>query len=88
MCEGLPDDTVERNEDRQLLACSSNRRTIVMYRRVGPADQDLVRLLGLRCQDQNVVSIKLDLLRLPDCGEALGQVFIWRTQPQTALPES
>ena len=88
MRESLSGDTVERNEDRQLLACSSHRRTVVMYRSVGPTDQDFVRLLGLRCQDQNVVSIKLDLLRLPDCGQALGQVFIWRTQPQTALPES
>jgi hypothetical protein len=87
MCQGLSGDTVERDKDRQLLARRSNRRAVVMYRSVGPTDQDLVCLLGLRCQDQNVVSIKLDLLRLPDCGQALGQIFIRCTQPQTALPQ-
>jgi hypothetical protein len=87
MGEGLPGDAVERGEYRQVLACSSDRRTIAAYGRVSPAAQHVVGLLGLGCQDQNVVNVELDLLRGADGRELSRDILIRRPQPQSALLE-
>jgi len=87
MGEGLSGDAVERGEYRQVLACSSDRRSIAAYGRVSPAAQHVVGLMGLGCQDQNVVDVELDLLRAADGRELLRNIFIGRPEPQSALSE-
>jgi hypothetical protein len=88
MCEYLPSNPVERDEDRQMLTCCARRSAVLLNQRVGPTKQHIVCLLGLRCQDQDVVDIEVDLLRTGDCGQMLGDILIGRTQSKATLPQS
>jgi hypothetical protein len=81
MCEGLTGDSIERNEDRKQFACGANCLTVVMYRQINPADEDLIRLVRLGGQDQNVVDLELNLLWTADREESLSCIFIGRAQP-------
>jgi hypothetical protein len=87
MGERLRGDPVERGEYRQVLTCSSDRSTIAAYNPIGPAAQHAVGLMGLGCQDQDIVDVELDLLRATDGRQPLGDIFIRCPQPQSALLE-
>jgi hypothetical protein len=80
-------DPVERDEDRQALACCADRPIILVHEGVGPSEERLVRLLRLGRQDEDVVNLKLDFLRPADRRGGQGDVFIGRTQPETMLTQ-
>ena len=80
-------DPVERDEDRQALACCANRPSVLVHRGVSPGDERLVCLLRLGRQDQDVVNIELDLLGSTDRRNGPGHVFVGRTQPEATLTQ-
>src|SRR4051812_15374602 len=81
MSSGLASDAVEGNEDRQPLTCSAYRIAVLLHRRVSPAEQHVSGLMSLRCQDQNVVDVELDLVRTADRRQPLSDIFIRRPEP-------